>query len=309
MNKIFSTILMLLLLTSPAWGFELERCCTYSPVFTGIITLPAGSVTAPSVVSDDANSGFYFGSKGFNWSVDGVSKFYLNNVGTGYFSGNLNVGLILVTPKVQSQDNDTTLILQDRNYTAADNMVEIAKGTTTFTGFDGEIIGTNIMPTVGVLDDGDTMTLLKLSPTGTPASTLGILNGLAFGNWGGTGTDKAYQINLNATGYDADIVRSNTTETCGSGEGADLCTDVLGAYVVYVTTTAATTDVMAIADGIAGQEKLIVLKTDGGADLDVTPTNFANGTKITFDTAGESVLLHFDGTKWFIIASYGGVIS
>jgi len=52
-----------------------------SPTFTGIITVPAGSVTAPSIVSDDADSGFYFGSKGFYWSVDGVNKFGLSSVG------------------------------------------------------------------------------------------------------------------------------------------------------------------------------------------------------------------------------------
>ena len=64
-----------------------------------------------------------------------------------------------------------------------------------------------------------------------------------------------------------------------------------------------------IADGVAGQRRTIYLITDGTDDLEVTPTNFKNGTKVTLDTAGESVTLEFDGTNWFIISHYGGTVS
>ena len=163
---------------------------------TGIMTLPAGSVTAPSIVSDDADSGFYFGSKGFNWGVDGVFKFGVD------VWGNITGGK-LYTSQVARASVNQTLSLGEAGFTDAGNMINMAVGTTTFTGFDGEIVGVNIMPTVGVLDDGDIMTLLNITPTGTPASTLGVLNGIKFGNWGGTGTDKARMINIEGTGWDA----------------------------------------------------------------------------------------------------------
>ncbi len=106
------------------------------------------------------------------------------------------------------------------------------------------------------------------------------------------------------TGYAP--IASNQAITCAT----NVCTDVAGAYAVYLTSEAnAVADVLTLANGIAGQEKLVVLKTDGGDDIDVTPTNFANGIKVTLNTAGESVLLHFDGTKWNVVSTYGGVIS
>jgi hypothetical protein len=77
----------------------------------------------------------------------------------------------------------------------------------------------------------------------------------------------------------------------------------------YTTEANAAADVVTVADAVAGVRRTFVLKTDGGDDLEVTPTNFANGTKVTLDTAGESVTLEFDGTKWFIVSTYGGVAS
>ena len=264
---------------------------------TGIMTVPAGSVTAPSIVSDDADSGFYFGSKGFNWGVDGAKVFGVDSSGhvstTGYFIGST----------LTSTGNNLGIALQRRDFTAAGRMVDMVTGTATFTGFDGEIVGVNIMPTVGVLDDGDTMSLLKLAPQGTPASTLGLLYVLSFGNWGGTGTDKAAMINTNATGYDADIVRRYTDVTCA----ATVCTDVTGAYAVYVTTTG--TDTMTIADGaFITQEKFISHKTDGG-QVTVTPTNFSAGTSVTMAAAGDTMLIHWNGAKWDMVVFYGGVLN
>ena len=212
-----------------------------TPKGTGTIKVPAGTVTNPIIVSDDADSGFYFGSKGFNWGVDGVKMFGLSSIGIASFD-QANVGSVLATSYVNTPAlrpaTAVTLGIQMRDFTAADNMIEMATGTTTFTGFDGEIVGVNIMPTVGVLDDGDTMTLLKLSPTGTPASTLGIMRCLTFGNWGGTGTDKAYMIDATATGYDAVMkVTSAAVTTAGTLTG-QIPVDVDGTtyYVYYYTT-------------------------------------------------------------------------
>jgi len=154
-------------------------------------------------MTDSASPGT---SKIFDLLVGGASKLFVVETGSLTSAGNINSaaslqGINLVVTNIYATVDNTTLMINPRAYTAADNMVEMATGTATFTGFDGEIAGVVIMPTVGALDDGDIMTLLKLAPQGTPASTLGIMRGLAFGNWGGTGTDSAYMIDLTATGY------------------------------------------------------------------------------------------------------------
>ncbi len=262
----------------------------------------------------------------FDIRVGGTSKFKIDNNGITTLTNDLTLGANNFTcALIRGAGNDTTLTVQSRNYTVADSMLEMTIGTTTFTGFDGEIIGVNIMPTVGVLDDGDTMTLLKLSPTGTPASTLGILNGLAFGNWGGTGTDTAYMVNLLATGYDYLIYDNNfsvtdagvvtavgftgprTKATSAISCVTTVCTDVAASEAIYITTTG--TDTMTVADGtVTGQERFFSHKVDGG-QITITPTNFSAGTSMTMTDAGDTMLIHWNGTKWDMVVFYGGILN
>lgn len=63
-----------------------------------------------------------------------------------------------------------------------------------------------------------------------------------------------------------------------------------------INTTGASTGTLA--DGAqAGDVKYIVLKTDGGNYV-LTPANYANGTTLTFDDAGDSAVLIWDGAAW-----------
>ncbi|MFH1398939.1 MAG: hypothetical protein ABIG95_02415, partial [Candidatus Woesearchaeota archaeon] len=96
---------------------------------TGIMTLPAGSVTAPSIVSDDADSGFYFGSKGFNWGVDGVNVFYVNSAGGTVASNGF------YAPKISTVAANSTLTLQDAggSGSAAKSRIIAISGTDTST--------------------------------------------------------------------------------------------------------------------------------------------------------------------------------
>lgn len=65
--------------------------------------------------------------------------------------------------------------------------------------------------------------------------------------------------------------------------------------VTLIVTTGA--DALTLADGVEGQEKFIVMKTDGG-DGTLTPANFGNGTTITFDGVGDSAHLLFTNSAW-----------
>jgi len=53
---------------------------------------------------------------------------------------------------------------------------------------------------------------------------------------------------------------------------ANVCTDVPASTMIIITTDATVgADVLTIAAGVQGDIRTIVLKTDGGTDLDITP--------------------------------------
>jgi hypothetical protein len=76
-------------------------------------------------------------------------------------------------------------------------------------------------------------------------------------------------------------------------------------------TSTATGNALTLADGAAGQIKNIVYVAEAaGADTGVlTPTNFGNGTTITFNAIGHSVQLQFIGTDWWIISNNGATVA
>ena len=80
--------------------------------------------------------------------------------------------------------------------------------------------------------------------------------------------------------------------------------------ISVITSTSATTgaDSLTIADGAQGQIKIITMISDGG-DVEVRPTNFANGTGITFDDVGDSTILIFTNSKWHAISNVGCTIA
>tara|TARA_B100001057_G_scaffold93152_1_gene89507 strand:+ start:8939 stop:10801 length:1863 start_codon:yes stop_codon:yes gene_type:complete len=73
-----------------------------------------------------------------------------------------------------------------------------------------------------------------------------------------------------------------------------------------ITTTGA--DAYTLADGTAGQLKIISMKVDGG-DGTLTPTTLANGTTITFNDVNDSVTMIYSGLGWLPIAVQGAVVA
>jgi len=63
-----------------------------------------------------------------------------------------------------------------------------------------------------------------------------------------------------------------------------------------------------MADGANGQIKIITMIADGG-DSVITPSNFANGTTITFADVNDTVTLIFTNSKWVILANNGATIA
>lgn len=91
-----------------------------------------------------------------------------------------------------------------------------------------------------------------------------------------------------------------------SGAGAVNLTTLTTAF-----TSTATGNALTLADGTVGQLKAVVYVAEAaGADTGVlTPTNFGNGTTITFNAVGDSVLLQFLGTDWWVVSLNGAAVA
>ena len=58
----------------------------------------------------------------------------------------------------------------------------------------------------------------------------------------------------------------------------------------------------ALADGTAGQIKMILNTSTGGTNnVVITPANLAGGSTITLNAPGESVVCIFKASKWYVI--------
>ena len=74
--------------------------------------------------------------------------------------------------------------------------------------------------------------------------------------------------------------------------------------VTEVNATSAT-HAGALADGTAGQIKMILNTSTGGTNnVVITPANLAGGTTITLNAPGESVVCIFKASKWYVIGGH-----
>lgn len=65
---------------------------------------------------------------------------------------------------------------------------------------------------------------------------------------------------------------------------------------------------LTLADGSQGQVKIITMITAGNNAV-LTPSNLANGSTITFDAVGESVVLVFTNSNWVVVSAVGATIT
>ena len=79
--------------------------------------------------------------------------------------------------------------------------------------------------------------------------------------------------------------------------------------VTEVNATSAT-HAGALADGTAGQIKMILNTSTGGTNnVVITPANLAGGTTITLNAPGETVTCMFKNSNWNILAGNGYTVS
>ena len=84
---------------------------------------------------------------------------------------------------------------------------------------------------------------------------------------------------------------------------------VSNATSITEITTATQAGSFTLSDGVQGQVKVIVMKTDGGFDATVNVTNLAGGASITFANEGNAVVLVFITSKWYIVSNNGCTVA
>ena len=114
-----------------------------------------------------------------------------------------------------------------------------------------------------------------------------------------TGTPINKKVSIaNVLNYIPTFLALNSTQSL-SGAGA---VDITSA-VTKVTTTGS--DALTLADGQAGQIKVIIMIVDGG-DGTLTPTTLLGGSTITFADAGDAVVLLWVTTLGWVRIAQGG---
>ena len=87
-----------------------------------------------------------------------------------------------------------------------------------------------------------------------------------------------------------------------AGPGAVNLTDL----ITEVSTTGA--DALTLANGSAGQVKIITMIVDGGNGT-LTPATLAGGTTITFYDVGDGVVLVYGTAGWVVVGNNGATIA
>jgi hypothetical protein len=222
-----------------------------------------------------------------NISIGGVSNVALftttGAVITGTLSGTGNVsGANLTTVGNVSGTNITGTLTT----AAQPNITSV--GTLTSLGVTGNITGGNVSGT----------------------SIVGTLTTAAQPNITSVGTLTSLGVTGNITGGNVSTAGGVSTGTIVIASGAEDLADGAAASLTlnasYFTTAAAETATLAA--GTAGQIKTFAMFADSG-DMVITVTNAgwkSSGTgTITFDTIGDSCILQYINSKWFVIGNNG----
>ena len=93
---------------------------------------------------------------------------------------------------------------------------------------------------------------------------------------------------------------------------SNAATATAGKWAHYLTSSSSGTDVLTLGNGSTGQIKYFVLVSDGGSSPEITPSGtFTGGTKVTLDSAGDSVVMLYTGSTygWVVIGGHSFTVA
>lgn len=160
-------------------------------------------------------------------------------------------------------------------------------------------------PNIGTsINDTNGAELLKLTAASSAVNELTLANA-ATGNkptLSATGGDTNITTKLSAKGSGSvEVTKGAVTATTRTTNGA--ATPNTG----YIICNKGSALAVSLADGtVVGETKLFTNKGAGTATI--TPSNLAGGTTVTIET-NEAAHLIWDGTNWFLIASFNGALA
>ena len=81
-------------------------------------------------------------------------------------------------------------------------------------------------------------------------------------------------------------------------------------HLVTEITTGGSAMAISLANGTAGQIKIISMVVDGGGTATLTPATFANGTTVAFADVNDTVMLLYANTiGWVVVSNSGATVS
>ena len=194
-----------------------------------------------------------------------------------------NVNLPLLT------DSDTFVF---NNHTAT-----LTNKTLTSPVLNTPVISTRI-------DDTNGAELIHFTATASAVNEVSLANAATSGKptIAATGGDSNITVKLEAKGTGSietskHAITSVTTTANGASDTA----------VGYIICNKGTALALSLGDGtVVGETKFYSNK--GAGDATITPTNFAPGTSVTIQQ-NEAAQFIWDGTNWFLIASFNGTLN
>ena len=178
-------------------------------------------------------------------------------------------------------------------------------GDTTIKGDLSAIDITANSLTTNVISANGSNAGISIQPSGTGNVTLGALklNGTTLSSDDSTKITVAEAVDVTGTLFSRGNVFGVQTLT---GSGSTEVVNLTDTVTLLVTTGSSQN--FSLADGVEGQIKIISMKTDGGSGI-VTPANFLNGTRITFDDVEDTVTLLYQTTGWVALARQNATFS
>lgn len=187
--------------------------------------------------------------------------------------------------------------------------------TTTAVGASGVPAGLKIASTGVLVAGADACRITTTGNQSSTSSTLRVTHATGTASTQGvvyfaaaSAGDIALKVDTGTCAFDEGIINAiifPTGQTVNAGGTSTALT--VAAFWHHIDADAGG-DTFTLADGVTGQVKFVTMESSTGTAT-ITPTNAAGFTSITFNAAGDSVILFFTDSKWYCMGgnSYGVV--
>ena len=310
-------------ITVTAGALDIGALTATTGTFSGALTsvgftvegnITAGSVTTNEITANGSNAALTVASSGTGditldaggdviLDVDNADLI-LKDAGTEF--GRLSRVTADFVIKASAQDQDLILKGNDGGATVTALTLDMSEaGAATF---NSTVTATDITAnslTTNVITSNGSNAELSLQASGTGDVVISALrvNGTTLDSADSTKVTIAEAVDVTGTLFSRGNVFGVQTLT---GSGSTEVVNLTDTVTLLVTTGGS--QAFSLADGVEGQIKIISMKTDGGSGI-VTPANFINGTRITFDDVEDTVTLLYQSTGWVALARQNATFS